>query len=100
MNSERRSENANVKCRPTCREDAGGVSDRADAWSWPVGCGVYCPATLAGPSGYDYHVQLRGGTSSPGIRPICYPFCPGNMNEWIIYPSIENNNRYALGSPD
>lgn len=22
------------------------------------------------------------------------------MNEWIIYPSIENNNRYALGSPD
>ncbi len=24
----------------------------------------------------------------------------GSMNEWIIYPSIENNNRYALGSPD
>ena len=22
------------------------------------------------------------------------------MNEWTIYPSINNRNRYALGSPD
>ena len=22
------------------------------------------------------------------------------MNEWTIYPSINNHNRYAIGSPD
>src|SRR5258708_20594868 len=40
------------------------------------------------------------GHSLPGAHRLSAESEEGSMNECTIYPSINNHNRYAIGSPD